>query len=272
MSNVKLTVPLDKASLVTFGEHLRGEGRAPFALSATGRVYARLIDQALDALVQPAPVVEPAPADPLATAMQAHTEDGRALWFGLSSVALSGGVPVAAREAATRVLALFGGKAPGARMLPAERVVQATLLRAQLRDRAADLALLPLAPAGVSYATWLDRWCEAGIDLADRLVDAAVARGQEAPDAPGALPIASQVTRLNGLLRRARHALRDEIAIDPALPRTLEAEVFGLYDSLVEARRHRAEQAARRAEHDGGPAENDVAPTETPATDPPAVA
>jgi hypothetical protein len=245
-SRQKLTVLLDKAGLVTFGEHLRGEGREPLARTATGRVYARLIDRDLEALTRPAAPAAPAPANPLTVALHAHTEDGRAIWYGLSSLALSAALPVAVREAAARVVAEFDGRAPSARHLPAERVVQATLLRARLAERRADLDVLPPAPGGERWGAWLDRWCAAGVALGGELVGAAVAREQGAPEAPPGPTVANVVNHLNGLLLRARRALRDEVDADPTLPRTLEAEVFGLYDSLVQARRRRVEQAASR--------------------------
>jgi hypothetical protein len=81
--------------------------------------------------------------------------------------------------------------------------------------------------------------------MADAVVDGRVARSQPKEEAPKE-NAATPVSRLNGLIFRARAALRDEIEFDPTLPPTLETEVFGLYDALLEAHRTAARMAAPR--------------------------
>jgi hypothetical protein len=242
MASVKKVSTLDRAGLIAVCDHLLGDGRERFLLSATGRMYVGQLTRAVEALVRPAGA--PVATDPETEALRAHSERGSAVWYALSAVAACPDFDDETRAAATRVLSLFPAK-PAARATVAERVEQAAAVRAALPGLAGDLARLPSAPGGGSFEGWIRRWCDAGSDFADTLIHVAMG-GEPAPVSRRSR--GSEMGAVSGLIVRARATLRDEMAYDATLPATLDAELFGLYDQLLEARRERAEAEARRAE------------------------
>jgi hypothetical protein len=236
---------LDRESLLAFGEHLTGEGRARFCLAATGRVHVGRIEVEVRALRAAGPVAIAAVPNDVAARVDLHTAQGAALWYQLLALQMNPALGDEVNAAATRVREALGTKAPNPRTLAATRVAQASALRARLEGLQPDLAALPAPHGGESFAARIHDWCERAGQLAEDLVREAVARAEAAPDtSPGPT---RAVRQLHALLARARAALRDEVASDATLPRTLEAEAFGLYDQLREARRRRRRPARKKA-------------------------
>jgi hypothetical protein len=232
---------LDKAGLTAFGERLvLGEGRALFLSCKAGHTYIGPIERAYTDLLQGAPEAEPDDGTLLEAALAAHSGLGRFIWYGLAAVAAAPQFDSPVRRAAEKVQAVIGKRPPSLTAKAALRVERAAVVRREVARLPAEVAALPPAPGGEAFGTCIARWCDQGRAFSNGLVSARVAEGQpvEAPDSTG-----TKVNRLNGLITRARAALRDEVAYDLTLPRTLEAEVFGLYDTLLEV--HRAEVAAQ---------------------------
>jgi hypothetical protein len=252
---------LNRTGVLAFGDHLRHEAREVFARTATGRLYLGPIEEELRALERlPAEEAAPGP-DPLAEAVTAHGDLGRAIWFALATVAASPDFAPEVRAAATRVREAFGPRAPSTRARAAHRVERAAVVRRAMAGLADELARLPPAPGGGTIAEWIERWCEAGSGFGANLVGRRVADLERAP-APAALSLGSLVGRCNGLILRARAALRDEMAYDPAIPRTAETEVFGLFDGLLAEHRLRADVRARRSAVVSDPAAPAPAPSD----------
>jgi hypothetical protein len=237
---------LDRDGLITVGEHLTGEGREKFCLAANGRLFLVAIAAGLAELKRGrVPVVE-APS-PMKAEVTVHTALGKSIWHGLTVLVVDPDVDPAVQAAAARVREAFGPKAPSPNALPAERVKAASRVREHMTERAVDLAMLPPLPVGGAVGPRIERWCTMGEGLKADLIGERLAREAPVQEAPRSKQ-ATNATRFNALLHRARAALREEVGLDPNLPRTLETECFGLYDSLVEAKRMRAEQEARREE------------------------
>jgi hypothetical protein len=264
MATVKRVTTLDRPGLIAVCDHLLGEGRDRFLLSATGRMYAAPIAAAARVLARPAPTPVVA-VDAEAEALRAQQARGRAIANGLTAVSECPEFDAETRSAATRVLAAFGSR-PTVRATAAARVEQAAAVRAEMATLADDLARLPTAPGGETFAAWIERWCDAGSAFADGLIAAALE--DEAPSRDARRSRGTAMGRVNGLLVRARVALRDEISFDETLPRTLETELFGLYDQLFEARRAQATTAARRAGASATPTPPAPAADPAPVADP----
>lgn len=103
-------------------------------------------------------------------------------------------------------------------------------------DDQARLAAVP-APNGETLLAWVEHYIAAGmalgVTLSGRADDLAVAT----PEANAG----AQRSELIGLLGTLRADIRLALRVDPALPRTLEADVLGLFDEmqrLAEQRRN----------------------------------
>jgi hypothetical protein len=243
----KKVTRLDAVGLEAFGEHLlQGPGRPLFLLTDCSKTYLAPIESAYDALTAAAPeaVADEDAGPTLAEARATHNDLGQGLWHSLAGVAALPLFTDEVKAAARRVKAALGEAAPNPRMSSQQRIERAVVVRRELAGLGAELARLPAAPNGETYAVLLGRWCDQGRDFARWLVEAQVAatKPAEARESSGTL-----VSRLTGLLTRARAALRDEVRYRPALPRTLEQEVFGLYDTLLAERQERVAAEARRA-------------------------
>jgi hypothetical protein len=267
------TNTLDRSGIRTLGDHLRGDGRAAFLQTNTGRTYLGLIEADLRVLLSepeaPAPGV--APESPQAEALKAHTDLGRTIWHGLTMVAAAPALPAETRAAAARVRDAFGARPLAPQAKAVIRVERASRVRHAMQSRQDDLALLPPVLDGETFAAWIARWCEMGTAFREGLLEASAA---ELRDVPARESMRATIGRLNGLFVRARRSLRDELKADPSLPRMLEVDLFGLFDHLLEERRARM-AARRRAAAKGGqppppvePAANDPAPAEPAPAEP----
>lgn len=236
---------LDRDSSVAFTAFLLGEARDKFTLAAAGRLYAGPIERAADAVhaapAAAAPDVEREEA--LRSECELHTAKARTLWMGLETLGSDPDVDGATQAAAGRVLDALG-KRPTRRTAASARYTQSVTVLGKLPALRADLALLPVAAGGAGFEALITRWCEVGKGLTDDLV-AEVMRERAPPKE--AVQVMVLVQRLNGLINRARAALRDEVGDDARLPRSLEDEVFGLYDTMLGDLRTKASRAKEPA-------------------------
>jgi hypothetical protein len=256
---------LDRQGALTFCDHLLGDGRETFCTADAGNLYVGQIEDACSALKSARPKAATKANAEAKDAFRVHTNFGSAIWHGLQCVADCPVFDDAVREGATSIRDAFGPRAPSLRNRLAERIELTVSVRDDLREKEPALLRLPAAPGGGTFADWIGRWCDDGRRLTadvigDRVARRARARVDPGPTAPALL------SRLNALLLRARAALRDEIAYDVELPRDLEEKVFGLYDSLLEARQARAASRQARSETASSssapaPAPTDGAPT-----------
>ncbi len=260
---------LRKAGLLAFVAWLIDAGRERFCVALAGRIYVEPIAAAYAAVTKPAAGAAPAADGPSGETLQAHTDLGLAIWYGLAGLATNLECDAATRGAAVRTRDLFGGKPMSPHMRPEQRVERAAAVRSELPSREAEMALLTAAPGGAALVRWIHEWCAVAAGMAEGFVDAAVERKKAAPRAASEDTKGTKVRRLLGLVNRARVALRDEVAHDERLPRTLETEVYALYDRLLAAqpaprKRDRKKTAA------GAPKASNTPATPSPSDAPPA--
>jgi hypothetical protein len=266
----KVKVQLDRRGVIAVAEQLTGDVRAKFCLAYNGRMFVEPIAAALADVKRPrAPIADD--GDPIQAEIRLHNALGQAIWSGLTMLMADPDLDAAVTEAAARVREGFGPKAPALRALPGDRVKEASRVRDEMAARADDLAKLPPLPSG-TVGQRIERWCAIGAGLTGELVEARITR-EAAVEAPTRTRAMNDVARLNSLIVQARTALRAEVAFDAALPRTLEAECFTLYDTLLETQRVHAERKARRegkkaAASGEKPAASDEKPAEAPAEKP----
>jgi hypothetical protein len=256
---------LDRESVVAFGEHITGDGRALFSTAATGGIYLSAIERELAQLKEAVRAAEAsdevAEATTVAEDLRTHTALANTLWFGLSAVVADPAFDTSVKGAAAKVLAGLGEQ-PKEKTRAATRFAQASAIRTRMADLQPELALLPAPIGGGTFAERIERMCVVGARFKGELIEGVVREAAASPPPVTGRNIAAAVQRLNGLLGRARATLRDEVAYKESLPRTLEAEVFGLFDELLEARRAQPKKS-RKTKHKP---EADAPATEKPAT------
>jgi hypothetical protein len=110
--------------------------------------------------------------------------------------------------------------------------------RPALAELEADLKLIK-TPDGATAYEWVSQFLDEGDTIGQLLSDRAfIEAGSD-----GAAAAASLRASTIGLLGRARDALRDEVTYNPALPRNIEAVVFGYFDVLQRFREENATSA-----------------------------
>ena len=121
----------------------------------------------------------------------------------------------------------------------AENTRKAGLHAGELTTHQAALARVP-TPDGKTLADWMAAFVEAGAEVGrihqGRSDELAVAGNRE-----GAGPLRSEIV---GALGELRVVVQREVATNPALSRTLEAEVFGYFDELQRLAAQRKASAA----------------------------
>jgi hypothetical protein len=200
-------------------------------------MYSGMIEDAFGQLraLTPAPTVPVAP--PGTEEVQLHTRLGNGIRRGLECVVELPDTEDAHRETANRVIEVLGPKPLTERTKRETRFALAADVRQRVKGMAGAVADLPPAPGGRAFGELIDRWCALG----DRFGDEIAAR--EAPvETTDNTAAGTATSKLVGLINRARAALRDEVAYDETLPRTLEQDVFGLYDALLAAQTPRKKQ------------------------------
>jgi hypothetical protein len=249
---------LDREGLVAYGEHLLGARREALCLTATGRVYLPAIEGDVKYLQAHGPEEESDAEAILVAEMRAHSASGRAIALELEAIAAEPEFGPEIQAAAQRILDAFGPK-PSPRMTAASRVKRASVLRQDMAGLGAEVGLLPTSIGGSRYGDRIERWCARGTAFAASVEQGAEARESAASSTEGH-QIAQVVTRLNSVLGRARVAIRDEIALNAALPRGLETQLFGLYDQLLEERRAPAPRKPKKEPEAAAPQPEPASP------------
>ena len=121
----------------------------------------------------------------------------------------------------------------------AENARKAAVHAGELTTHQATLARVP-TPDGKTLADWMAAFVEAGAEVGrihqGRSDELAVAGNRE-----GAGPLRSEIL---GALGELRAVVQREVASNPELPRTLEAQIFGYFDELQRLAAQRKASAA----------------------------
>ncbi len=200
---------------------------AALLLSSAGKTYEPVLlekKSLIDAL--PAALIGGKPlADELTEADIVHDGFGGAIWYLVQAYQRWPQVPPDVLAAVKRVQAAF---VPELDDLTASYVLEAEAAikhKADLQTLEADLKLIPIA-GGLSLYDWGQGFV-AGGDLLGVLLS------QRADTATGARSQAGKIrSSAVGVLGRFRGALGDELGVNPALPKDLDAQVFGYFDEL----------------------------------------
>jgi len=162
-----------------------------------------------------------------------HDDLGAAFFYLGEAILRHPDSPQELRERVRRVREAFVPRLGVLKEKYADEALAAEKKRAEIARYEDDLRAIP-TPLGDSAYEWATAFVEAGERigklLSDRATDAANA------DASGAAALRGATI---GLLGRARQALEDEVAHNPALPRNLVKLVFGYIDVLQSFREAR---------------------------------
>ncbi len=169
-------------------------------------------------------------ADQLTEAAARYDELGRYVFGRLSRLIDEPDTSAEDRTVAVRVRRALFTQHPGRRVSYARRAGITRQLRKRVAERAADLAHLTMAN-GAPMRDPVDAWMAEGARIGRLLSERT---DLELPQEDGEAAIALRSTTL-GLIGRARAALADERAGNPAIPARLDAAVFGHFDSLAGA-------------------------------------
>lgn len=215
---------------------LLGPRHDALVASATGRTYERKLARLhgdLEAL--PPALGGRAAAEELAATDLTHDGFAAALFLMCEAYQRLPAATADQKAAAARIRDAFVPSMAETTRPYADEAAAAGRRRATIAERAADLALFPVI--GGDLSSWATGYVEAGARL-DTLLSGRATAEAEADRSPAPGLRAKTI----GVLTRMRGTLRDELEEDPALPRDLEARVFGYIDEL----------AARRARPGGG--------------------
>jgi hypothetical protein len=221
---------LQRMAVLAFATRLLDQERATFCGTKAGLMYVGMIEGASAQLraLTPAPAVPVPP--PSTEEVEQHTRLGNAIRCGLEFVVELPETEDEERETANRVIEVLGSKPLNERTRRETRFALAADVRQRVKGMAEAVARLPLAPGGRAFGDLIDRWCALGDRFGDQIATREVAADKKDNKAAG-----TATSKLVGLINRARAALRDEVAYDETLPRTLEQDLFGLYDALLAA-------------------------------------
>ena len=121
-------------------------------------------------------------------------------------------------------------------------------------------------PNGMSLYQLIETYLHAGIELGELLSSRARTAVEEETKRTKQLNVIRAETV--GLLHRFRKAIAQEVEVNDALPRDLEAQVFCFFDQLAD---NRQEISARSGEAPEIPVEVDTAEIDTPDSDTPEI-
>ncbi|MDI1436814.1 hypothetical protein [Polyangium sorediatum] len=222
---------LSLAALKVAFANLFGERHAALVLSGAGKTYEPILlakKQQIDTL--PGALTGGKPlAEAIAEADDVHDGFGSAIWHLTEAYARWPKVPPHVRAAIERVRAAFIPELDDLRASYVEEAHAAFEHRKRIDALKADLQLIPLAEGRT-----LLEWAEGYVTAAEQI---GALLSQRADAETGARRDAGRIrTATLAVLGRFRGALGDEIAVNPALPRDLDAQVFGLFDELGQMR------------------------------------
>jgi len=196
-------------------------------LSSAGKTYLpvllekkALIDALPAALTGGKPLVEE-----IADADVSHDGFGAAIWYLGQAYERWPDVPPEVLAAIKRIQAAFITELDDLKASYTDEAHAAIRHRDDLQTLEADLKLIPIA-GGLSLHDWAQGFI-AGGDLVGTLLSL------RADAAKGARSDAGKIrSSAVGVLGRFRGALSDELSVNTALPKDLEAQVFGYFDEL----------------------------------------
>jgi hypothetical protein len=179
-------------------------------------------------------------------------------WNEVDGICRNKRLPPAMTAAAGRVrTAVYGDKPPARRTSVAARGARAESLGRALPELRDDLAQLTTRIPGETVGDWLDRWCRLSSQLVELYSRPRAAARAVRGD--GGL-----VARTAAFVRRMRHAVEDELAYRPDVPRETEAELFALWDRLIGAPVSKRKRS-RPAASDAAPSPDAPQPVPAPA-------
>jgi len=198
-------------------------------LSSAGKTYEPVLlekKSLIDAL--PAALTGGKPlADEITLADEEHDGFGGAIWYLVQAYQRWPQVPPDVLAAVKRVQAAFVPELDDLNASYALEANAAIKHKADLQTLEADLKLIPIA-GGLSLYDW-GKGFVAGGDLLGTLLSqrADAASGASARSEAGKIRSSAV-----GVLGRFRGALGDELGVNPALSKDLDAQVFGYFDEL----------------------------------------
>ncbi|MRG91253.1 hypothetical protein [Polyangium spumosum] len=222
---------LSLAALKVALANLFGERHPVLVLSSAGKMYEPILlekKQQLDAL--PAALTGGKPlAETIAEVDDDHDGFGAAIWHLTEAYVRCPNVSAPVRAAAARIRAAFIPQLDDLQATYVQEVHAAIDHRKQLDTLKSDLQLIPIAE-GLTLLDWAAGYVGAGEQIGFLL-------GQRADADTGSRSQAGKLrTGILAVLGRFRAALGDEITMNKALPRDLDAQVFGLFDELAQMR------------------------------------
>ncbi len=219
---------------------------ADLHLSQSGKLYAPMLAQrraAIEAL--PGALTGGRPlATELGQVDEHHDGFGSAIFAYTEALLRAPDTTADVRAAAQRIRDAFIPHKGTLQESYADEAAMAKKNRPALAERKADLESIPL-PSGKTLYTWAEAFLDAG-DTLDKLLSH---RTLIEADASGNENAGQLRGSTIGLLNRFRSALGDELLLDAALPKNLDARVFGYFDEL-DARR---KGARARSDDDSTP-------------------
>ncbi|MDI1434002.1 hypothetical protein [Polyangium sorediatum] len=241
---------LNLGDLLLVLRNLSTERKDDLLLSGTGIVYAKMLakQQAqIEALPEAMRGGRPL-AQQLGDKDDEHDGYGEAIYYLTEALLRLPTAPAALKEAAQAVRDAFVPRLSTLRASYADEAAAASRKRHALDTRNAELQSIRVPfPVGATLYDWASSFVEAGEGL-DKLLHNRSLVGNDGLSAPA---IKVRAVTL-GLLSRFRAALVDEIEADPALPRDLEARVFGYLDDLQAMREQAAAARAKKPEPAAG--------------------
>ncbi|MRG90447.1 hypothetical protein [Polyangium spumosum] len=222
---------LSLAALKVAFADLFSERHPALVLSGAGKTYEPILlakKQQIDAL--PGTLTGSKPlAEEIAEADDMHDGFGGAIWHMAEAYARWPKAPEHVRAAALRVRAAIIPELDNLQASYVEEVHAAIENRKKIEGLKTDLQLIPVAEG----LTLLD-WAEGYVGTAEQI---GTLLSQRADADTGARRDAGRIrTAALAVLGRFRGALNDEVSVNLALPRDLEAQVFGLFDQLAQMR------------------------------------
>jgi len=225
-------------------------------LSSAGKTYEPVLLEKkalIDAL--PAALTGGKPlTDEITLADESHDGFGGAIWYLVQAYERWPQVPPEVLAAVKRIQAALIPELDELKASYALEAHAAIKHREDLQRLEADLRLIPIA-GGLSLYDWGAGFV-AGGDLLGTLLSQRADAGSGSRSEAGKIRASSVA-----VLGRFRGALGDELSVNPALPKDLEAQVFGYFDELDKMRAAAVAAQPKKA----APA----TPAATPAADPP---
>lgn len=226
--------------------------RAALELTAIGARYAPMLQKKLDQInALPAALIGKALAQELDEADMTHDGFGGAVWLQTESYVRAPGTAAAVVEAAQRIRGRFIPAMSALNASYADQADAALERKKVLEANRADLESFPLA-GNKTLFDWVQGFLDAGEQIHTLLSNRADASEGKRKEA-GALRSSTL-----GMLSRLRAGIADEVADDAALPRDLDAQVFGYVDELHAPRAAAKARQGKKGEgapEDGGSGE-----------------